>query len=166
MVCLCRRKKCCKLRRGDRGNDEKYGAVKRPRGAAAKGSKEFTHVQNLRRELIKKALMASVGGSTSAMSVGDVTIASEMKESRYARWGQAVQVYVATKLFRYVQFINREEEVMYGSGIQKIVCKECCIPENEQLDFWTNVGRDMVEEVLRRKRQTLATSFRSQFESK
>ena len=106
---------------------------------------------------------SSVGGST---AVGDMTIASEMKESRYARWGQTVQAYVATKLFRYVQFINREEEVMYGSGIQKIVCKECSIPENEQLKFWSNIGRDMVEEVLRRKRQILATSFRSQFQSK
>jgi hypothetical protein len=110
--------------------------------------------------------MTSLGGSTADVSVGDSTIASEMKESRHARWGQAVHDYVAAKLFRYVQFINREEVVMYGSGIQKIVCKECCIPVNEQLDFWTNVGRDMVENVLRRKRQTLATSFRSQFESK
>jgi hypothetical protein len=100
------------------------------------------------------------------MSVGDSSIASEMRESRHARWSQVVHDYVANKLFRYVQFINREEAVMYGSGIQKIVCKECQIPENERLDYWTNTGRGVVEEVLRRKRQTLATSFRSQFESK
>lgn len=111
--------------------------------------------------------MTSVGGGTAAMSVVNSTVASEMKESRHARWGQAVHDWcAAAELFRHVQFINREEVVMRGSGIQKIVCEECHIPENEQLDFWTNVGRDVVEEVLRRKRQTLATSFRSQFESK
>ncbi len=55
---------------------------------------------------------------------------------------------------------------MCGSSIQKIVCKECRILENEQLEFWTNVGRDVVETVLGRKRQSLATSFRSQFERK
>ena len=93
--------------------------------------------------------MTSLGGFTAVLSVGDFTVVSEMKESRHARWGQVVHDYVAAKLFRYVQFINREEVVMHGSGIQKIVCKECCIPENEQLKFWTNVGCDMVEEVLR-----------------
>jgi hypothetical protein len=111
-------------------------------------------------------MSSGVGGSTAGVSVGDSTIASEMKESRYERWGQAVHDYVASKLFRYVQFINREEEVAFGSGIQLVVCKECRIPEGEQLDFWSNVGLDMVEGVLRRKRQTLATSFRSQFQSK
>jgi hypothetical protein len=55
---------------------------------------------------------------------------------------------------------------MFGSDIQVVVCKECRIPENDQLEFWTNVGSDKVEEVLRRKRQTVMTSFRCQFESK
>ncbi len=37
------------------------------------------------------------------------------------RWSHAVQDYVSVDLFRYVQFINREEDVMFGSGIQRIV---------------------------------------------
>jgi hypothetical protein len=82
------------------------------------------------------------------------------------RWSHAVQDYVSVDLFRYVQFINREEDVMFGSGIQKIVCKACRIPGNDQLEFWTNVGSDKVQEVMKRKRQTVATSFRLQFESK
>jgi hypothetical protein len=62
---------------------------------------------------------------------------------------------------------KEEEEVMHGSGIQEIVCEERCALENEQLNFWTNAGCDMGEEMLREKRQSLATSsFRSLFESK
>ena len=111
--------------------------------------------------------MASLGAETTDLSVlGDVTVVNEVKEARHVRWGHLVHDYVSSTLFRYVQFINREEVVMYGSGIQKVVCKACRIPENEQLEFWSNVGRDMVEEVLRRKRQTMATSMRYQFESK
>jgi hypothetical protein len=91
---------------------------------------------------------------------------TEMKEVMYVRWGHAVHDYVSNTVFKYVQFINREEEVMYGSDIQKVVCKQCHIPENNRLEFWTNVGSDKVEEVLRRKRQTVATSFRCVFESK
>lgn len=132
--------------------------------------KKFTCRKTARKgSALKAFLMASVGGNSAAgLSVqeDDATLVSEMKESRHERWGQVVHDYVAATLFRYVQFINREEVVMYGSGIQKIVCKACQIPVDEQLEFWTNVGRDMVEEVLRRKRQTMATSFRSQFESK
>jgi hypothetical protein len=69
-------------------------------------------------------------------------------------------------LFRYVQFINREEEVMLGSDIQKVVCKACRIPGNDQLEFWNNVRCEKLEEVMKRKRQTVARSFRSQFESR
>jgi hypothetical protein len=69
-------------------------------------------------------------------------------------------------LFRYVQFINREEEVMFGSDIQKVVCKACRIPGNDQLEFWNNVRCEKLEEVMKRKRQTVARSFRSQFESR
>jgi hypothetical protein len=91
---------------------------------------------------------------------------SDMRESRYERWSHAVQEYVSVDLFRYVQFINREEEIMFESDIQKVVCKACRIPEQDQLEFWSSVGRDKVQEVMKRKRQTVATSFRSQFESK
>ena len=91
---------------------------------------------------------------------------SEETVTRYKRWGGTVHDYVAVDLFRYVQFINREEDVMFGSSIQKVVCKACRIPEAERLDFWTSVGCDKVQEVLRRKRQSVTTSFRNQFESK
>jgi hypothetical protein len=106
------------------------------------------------------------GSSVPAMTVDESTVETEMKEARYVRWGHAVHDYASNTLFNYVQFINREEEIMYGSDIQKVVCKQCHIPENNRLEFWTNVGSDKVEKVLRRKRQTIATSFRSQFESK
>jgi ethanolamine utilization protein EutP (predicted NTPase) len=95
-----------------------------------------------------------------------VSIDTESRNLRYDRWNHAVHDYVSVDLFRYVQFINREEEVMYGSDIQKVVCKACRIPENDRIEFWNDTGCDKVKEVLRRKRQTITSSFRSQFESK
>ena len=77
-----------------------------------------------------------------------------------------MQDYVSVDLCRYVQFINRDEYVMFGSDVQKVVCKSCGIPVEDQLDFWTNVGSDKVQEVMKRKRQTIGTSFRIKFESK
>jgi hypothetical protein len=102
-------------------------------------------------------------------SVAEADTASSdtgIKDLRYERWSHAVHDYVSADLFRYVQFINREEEVMFGSDIQKVVCKACCIPGNDQLEFWNNTGCNKVQEVMRRKRQTVASSFRSQFESR
>jgi hypothetical protein len=102
----------------------------------------------------------------SATEADAVSIKTETKELRYERWSHAVHDFVSVDLFRYVQFINREEEVMFGSDIQKVVCKACRIPRNDQLKFWNNTGSDKVQEVMRRKRQTVASSFRSQFESR
>jgi hypothetical protein len=109
-------------------------------------------------------MTSEVGPATAVVDTDSVD--TENKESRYVRWRHAVHKYVLVDLFRYVEFINREEDVMFGSGIQKIVFKACRIPGNDQLKFWTNVGSDKVQEVMKRKRQTVATSFRSQFESK
>jgi hypothetical protein len=104
--------------------------------------------------------------TTAVVDTDSVDIAAEIKESRYVQWNHAVQNYVSVDLFRYVQFINRDEDVMFGSGIQKVVCKSCRVPENEQLEYWNTTGSEKVQEVMRRKRQTIGNSFRSQFESK
>jgi hypothetical protein len=58
-----------------------------------------------------------------------------MKNLRYERWSHAVHDYISVDLIRYFQFINREKEVMFGSDIQKVVCKACLIPGNDQLKF-------------------------------
>jgi hypothetical protein len=57
---------------------------------------------------------------------------------------------------------------MFGSDIQKVLCKAYCIPGNGQLEFWNNVGCDKVQEVMKMKmkRQTVTSSFRYQFESR
>jgi hypothetical protein len=112
--------------------------------------------------------MSSQDGSAGPemRTVDEHTMEIEMKEARCVRWGHAVHACAANTLFKHVQFVNREDVMMFGSDIQVVVCKECRIPENDQLEFWTNVGSDKVEEVLRRKRQTVMTSFRCQFESK
>jgi hypothetical protein len=69
----------------------------------------------------------------SAAEADTVSIETETKDLRYERWSHAVHDYVTVDIFRYVQFINREEEVMFGSDIQKVVCKACRIPRNNQL---------------------------------
>ena len=66
-------------------------------------------------------------------------------QRRHARWGIAVQDYVGGDLFRYVQFRNNDEDVMYGSSIQKVVCKACGVPEDGHLEFWTNVCNETVK---------------------
>jgi hypothetical protein len=114
----------------------------------------------------KRRSKMTTEGVEFAAVVDNDSVQTELKESRYGRWNHAVQEYVSVDLFRYVQFINREEEIMFGSDIQKVVCKACRIPQQDQLEFWSSVGRDKVQEVMKRKRQTVATSFRSQFESK
>ena len=87
-------------------------------------------------------------------------------ELRYSSWNHAVQDYVGSDLFRYVQFINNNKDVMFGSAIQRVVCTQCGFPECDRLEFWTNVGDDTVQKVLRRKRQSITTSFQLKFESK
>ena len=71
---------------------------------------------------IKATQMTSQVGPPAAAVVDTDSVENENKESRYVRWSHAVQDYVSVDLFRYVQFINREEDVMFGSGIQRIVC--------------------------------------------
>jgi hypothetical protein len=106
-------------------------------------------------------------GGRSAAGADTVSVETDTNYLRYKRWSHTVHDYVSVDLFRYVQFINREEEVMFGSDIQnKVVCKACRIPGNGQLKFWNNVGCVKVQEVMKRKRQTVASSFRSQFESR
>jgi hypothetical protein len=132
-----------------------------PRGSREDGARKGLHINLVAIKACKKQMTTEGGPVASVVDTDSVDTVS-----RYKRWSNTVHDYVAVDLFRYVQFINREEDVMFGSGIQKVVCKACRIPENEQLDFWTSVGCAKVEEVLRRKRQTVTTSFRNQFESK
>jgi hypothetical protein len=65
-----------------------------------------------------------------------------------------------------VQFVNRERDIQFGSGIQKIVCKECNIPTTEQQEYWNTCGSDEVLEVLARRRQAVTTSLKARFRSK
>jgi hypothetical protein len=87
------------------------------------------------------------------------------KRQLHLRWTVAVRLYVAGDLFRYVQFINRDRDIEFGSNIQKIVCKECNIAELEQMEYWSACGIDEVLLVLRRKRQAVSTSMKARFGS-
>ena len=96
----------------------------------------------------------------------DSVEASEQRKLTHWKWTMAVRNYVSTDLFKYVQFVNRDRDIQFGSGIQKVVCKACNIQGAEQQEYWSNHGSDEVMEVLRRKRQTVATSFKARFGSK
>jgi hypothetical protein len=61
-------------------------------------------------------------GGPSAAEADTVSIETETNDLRYERWSHTVHDYISVDLFRYVQFMNREEEeVMFGIDIQKVV---------------------------------------------
>ena len=88
------------------------------------------------------------------------------KEIRYERWSLALQDYVSKELYKYIQFVNSDEDCMCGSRLQAIVCARLQIPEDARLEFWNRVGEDRCVETLKRKRQTVACAMKLQFESK
>jgi hypothetical protein len=96
----------------------------------------------------------------------DSMAGAEQRKDTHQKWNMAVRSYVSTSLFRYVQFVNRDRDIEWGSPIQKIVCKACNIPRAEQTEYWNNYGADAVLEVMRRKRQSVTTSMRNRFSSK
>lgn len=66
-------------------------------------------------------------------------------------------------LFKYVQFVNRDQDIEWGSTIQKVVCKQCNIPGGDQQEYWNECGTEVVLEVLKRKRQAVAMSMKTWF---
>jgi hypothetical protein len=82
------------------------------------------------------------------------------------RWGQSVSQYVYMELYRYIQFVNRDADIQYGSMIQQCVCQHLDIHQTDKVRFWTNVGEKTTLEALRRKRQTISNAFRKRFERK
>jgi tetrahydromethanopterin S-methyltransferase subunit F len=67
-------------------------------------------------------------GGPSAAEADTVSIETETNDLRYKeRWSHTVLDYVSVDLFRYVQFINREEEVMFGIDIQKVVYEKTVV---------------------------------------
>ena len=106
------------------------------------------------------------GTGEDAVNNDSVNAANGQRTALYQSWTITVRAYVGTDLFRYVQFVNRDRDVEYGSSIQKIVCKQCNILPANQQEYWVGHGMDVVLEVLRRKRQAVTTSFRTRFASK
>jgi hypothetical protein len=100
------------------------------------------------------------------MTAGELDDDQLEKEIRYQRWSLALQEYVSKDLYKYIQFVNSDDDCMYGSKLQAIVCARLRIPEGERVEFWTNVGADRCVEILKRKRQTISCNMKVQFESK
>ena len=67
------------------------------------------------------------------------------------------------ELYKYIQFVNHNEDIQYGSDIQKVVCELLEIPTDHTLTFWNNEGEKKTLEAL--KRQTISNAFRKRFES-
>ena len=67
-------------------------------------------------------------GRLSAAEGDNDSIETGANDLRYKeRWSHTVLDYVSVDLFRYVQFINREEEVMFGIDIQKVVYEKTVV---------------------------------------
>jgi hypothetical protein len=111
--------------------------------------------------------VATGEAGVSRVTVDTVSVYSEDIQSlHHLRWTMAVRQYVSVDLFKYVQFVNRDEDIQYGSDIQKIICKTCNIPEEERQGYWESCGRDEVLEVMGRRRQAVAASIKMRFGSK
>ena len=95
-----------------------------------------------------------------------VSLTVEQTKMKHMRWTVAVRLYVAKDLFKYVQFVNRDIDIDYGSSIQKVVSAECNIPQGGQMEYWNECGCEEVMLVLKRKRQAVNTSIKERFRSK
>jgi hypothetical protein len=81
------------------------------------------------------------------------------------RWAVGAVHYINFELYKYIQFVNRDEDIQYGSSLQVLVCGHLEIPEVDKLKFWNAEGERCTLEALKRKRQTIGNAFRKQFES-
>jgi hypothetical protein len=76
-------------------------------------------------------------------TVDTVSVHSEeLKIMHHLRWTMAVRQHVFVDLFKHVQFVNRDEDMQRGSGMQRVVCKTCNIPADERQACWESHGRD------------------------
>jgi hypothetical protein len=89
----------------------------------------------------------------------------EERKLKYERWNTVVHRYAGLELFRYVQFINRDTEIAYGSQIQKVVCKQCAIPRKEEEKYWASSEREELVMVIGRRRQAVTASMKARFGS-
>jgi hypothetical protein len=82
------------------------------------------------------------------------------------RWAVGTAHYINWELYKYIQFVNRDEDIEHGSQVQKLVCRHLDIPDEDTLRFWNTEGEKCTLEALKRKRQTIANAFRKRFERK
>jgi hypothetical protein len=82
------------------------------------------------------------------------------------RWAVGTAHYINYELYKYIQFVNRDEDIQYNSDLQKIICKHLEIPMEDRLKFWNSEGEKCTLEALKRKRQTIGNAFRKRFERK
>jgi hypothetical protein len=93
-------------------------------------------------------------------------IQSEKWGEVMTRWDTYVTTVVSTKIFKYIQFVNNNDEVEYGSVFQTTVCQEVNIPDNLQAAYWTPRGMRVATTALNRRRTSAAQAMKRQFDSK
>jgi hypothetical protein len=81
------------------------------------------------------------------------------------RWAVGAAHYINYELYKYIQFVNRDEDIQYGSSLQTLICEHLEIPDGDRLKFWNIEGEKCTLEALKRKRQTIGNAFRKRFES-
>ena len=82
------------------------------------------------------------------------------------RWAVGATHYINYELYKYIQFVNRDEDIQYGSTLQILVCEHLEIPDGDRLKFWNIEGEKCTLEALKRKRQMIGNAFRIVLESK
>ena len=96
----------------------------------------------------------------------NLAVAVTIDSKCMGRWAQGTSQYINYELYKYIQFVNRDEDIRYGSDVQQLVCDHLEIPDVDGRRFWNNVGERTTIEALKRKQQTIGNAFRKRFESK
>ena len=77
-----------------------------------------------------------------------------------------VEMYTRTTLWTVKQFVN-EEEIAFGSKIQKYACAYINITDDDDAKkYWEEGGRECVRTTMRRKRQAACNGMKQGFEGK
>ena len=82
------------------------------------------------------------------------------------KWELCTMECINKEVYKYVQFINKDEDVEFGSKLQVIICNRIHVPSEYQQGFWRNWGAYAAVKSLKRKRQTLSNALCKRFERK
>ena len=78
-----------------------------------------------------------------------------MQVDRYPIWLSLLMGDVNTRVYKYIQFTTRENELDCGGSIMNLVCDKVGIPKEYQDDFWIDAGVKCFKAALKKRDQQL-----------